>query len=100
VLRVREHAPTPSPSVVFTFGLEVEFIKELGGASRKAHNLERQSHIGHEKMYLNYFYANIIYDDKFLKRCSRMKKNLFVKNLKRIVEHDSYFLQKKKRYSG
>jgi hypothetical protein len=29
----REHAPTPSPSVVFTFGLTIESIKELGGAS-------------------------------------------------------------------
>jgi hypothetical protein len=29
----RERAPTPSPSVVFTFGLTVESIKELGGAS-------------------------------------------------------------------
>jgi len=26
--------PTPSPSVVFTFGLTVESIKELGGASK------------------------------------------------------------------
>jgi hypothetical protein len=33
VLRAREHAPTPSPSVVFTFGFAVESIKELGGAS-------------------------------------------------------------------
>jgi len=34
VLRAREHAPIPSPFVVFTFGLIVESIKELGGASR------------------------------------------------------------------
>jgi hypothetical protein len=27
--------PTPSPSVVFFFGLSVESIKELGGASTK-----------------------------------------------------------------
>jgi hypothetical protein len=33
VLQAKEHAPTPSPSVVFTFGLGVESIKELGGAS-------------------------------------------------------------------
>jgi hypothetical protein len=33
MLRVREHTLTPSPSVVFTFGLVVEFIKELGGAA-------------------------------------------------------------------
>jgi len=31
MLRAREHTLTPSPSVVFTFGLIVESIKELGG---------------------------------------------------------------------
>jgi hypothetical protein len=33
VLRAREHNPTPSPSIVFTFWLAVESIKELGGVS-------------------------------------------------------------------
>jgi hypothetical protein len=33
VLRAREHAPTPSPFDVFTFGLIVKSIKELMGAS-------------------------------------------------------------------
>jgi hypothetical protein len=33
VLRAREHAPTPSIFIVFTFGLVIESIKELGGAS-------------------------------------------------------------------
>jgi hypothetical protein len=30
MLRVRGHTPTPHPSVVSTFGLKVESIKELG----------------------------------------------------------------------
>ncbi len=33
VLRTKEHAPVPSPSIIFTFGLSVESINELGGAS-------------------------------------------------------------------
>jgi hypothetical protein len=33
VLQVKERAPTPFPSVVFTFGLVVESIKEFRGAS-------------------------------------------------------------------
>jgi hypothetical protein len=33
MLRIKERAPTPSPSVVFTFGLTVESIEELGGVS-------------------------------------------------------------------
>jgi hypothetical protein len=33
MLQAKERAPTPFPSVVFTFGLIVESIKELGGAS-------------------------------------------------------------------
>jgi hypothetical protein len=33
MLRIREHAPTPSPSTIFIFRLVVESIKELGGVS-------------------------------------------------------------------
>jgi hypothetical protein len=33
MLQAKERAPTPSPFVVFTFGLIVESIKELEGAS-------------------------------------------------------------------
>ncbi len=36
VLQVRRHAPTPYPSVVFTFRLVVESTKEFGGAWGKA----------------------------------------------------------------
>jgi hypothetical protein len=31
VLRAKEHALTPSPFIVFTFGFGIESIKELGG---------------------------------------------------------------------
>jgi hypothetical protein len=30
VLRDKEHAPTPFPSIVFTFGLAIESIQEFG----------------------------------------------------------------------
>jgi hypothetical protein len=33
VLCIREHTPSPYPSIVFTFGLAVESIKEFTGAS-------------------------------------------------------------------
>jgi hypothetical protein len=33
MLRAKEHTSTPFPSIVFTFGLVVESIKELRGAS-------------------------------------------------------------------
>jgi len=33
VLWAKERAPTPFPSIVFTFGLTIESIKELKGAS-------------------------------------------------------------------
>jgi hypothetical protein len=39
VLQVKERAPTPFPSTVVTFGLVVESIKELGGASLMQHLL-------------------------------------------------------------
>jgi hypothetical protein len=35
MLRAKECASTPSPSIVFTFGLAIESIKEFGGASNK-----------------------------------------------------------------
>ncbi len=38
MLWAREHAPTPFPSTIVTFGLAVESIKELGGASDNALN--------------------------------------------------------------
>jgi hypothetical protein len=37
MLLIKEHTLTLSPSVVFTFGLTVESIKELGGASTILH---------------------------------------------------------------
>jgi len=33
MLQAKERAPTPYPSIVFTFAFVVEFIKELGGES-------------------------------------------------------------------
>jgi hypothetical protein len=33
MLQAREHAPTRSLSIIFTFELTVESIKELGGVS-------------------------------------------------------------------
>jgi hypothetical protein len=38
VLRTKEHAPIPSPSALITFGLAVEFLKELEGASKAINN--------------------------------------------------------------
>jgi hypothetical protein len=39
VLQTKERAPTPSPSVVFTFGFTIESIKESRGASTHLHRL-------------------------------------------------------------
>jgi hypothetical protein len=33
MMQAKECAPTPYPSIVFTFGFAVEFIKEFRGAS-------------------------------------------------------------------
>jgi len=38
VLQARERAPIPSPSIVFTFGLAIESIKELEGESKTKEN--------------------------------------------------------------
>jgi hypothetical protein len=33
MLRAKKHTPTPSPSIVFTFGLVIKSIKEFGDVS-------------------------------------------------------------------
>jgi len=33
MLQAKERAPTPSPSTIFTFGLSIHSIKELGGVN-------------------------------------------------------------------
>jgi hypothetical protein len=40
MLQAKERTPTPSPFVVFTFRLTVEFIKEFGGVSLKVYTLD------------------------------------------------------------
>jgi hypothetical protein len=56
VLQAREHASTPYPFVIFTFGLTVESIKEFGGASmaiivflQKTQNKHEQKKMKKEK---------------------------------------------------
>ncbi len=43
MLRAKEHAPIPSPSDVFFFGLVAESIKELGGALLGPNNTKDES---------------------------------------------------------
>jgi hypothetical protein len=38
MLQAKERTPTPSPFVVVIFGLAIESIKELGGASPNGNN--------------------------------------------------------------
>jgi len=45
MLGTRERAPTPFPSVVITFGLAIESIKEVWGASSKWLNQIRKNGI-------------------------------------------------------
>jgi hypothetical protein len=54
VLRVKEHAPTLYPSVVFTFRLIVEYTKEFGGAL-----INNISHLAIIKKY-NIFWVNFV----------------------------------------
>jgi len=62
VLQAREHTPTPFSYVVVTFGLAIESIKELGGASHKFLIIIKKSLIclwGFEIMLMiQGFYAN------------------------------------------
>jgi hypothetical protein len=52
MLRAKKHAPTPSPSIVFTFGLLVESIKELGGALSNVSCMEANQNYSHTNCFL------------------------------------------------
>jgi len=53
VLRTKERTLIPSPYVVFTFGLAIESIKELGGAlvkvEKKTQKMKKRSKITSQK---------------------------------------------------
>jgi hypothetical protein len=55
MLQAREHAPTPYFSIIFTFGLVVEFIKEFGGASYKTLSIVRIHVLIYFLGYIGYF---------------------------------------------
>jgi hypothetical protein len=40
MLQARKHTPTPCPSVIFTFGLTIESIKEFRGVSYTKKNYD------------------------------------------------------------
>jgi hypothetical protein len=46
MLQAKEHAPTPFPFIIFTFGLVVESIKELAGASSCQFGLKSRGGLG------------------------------------------------------
>ncbi len=48
MLRARERAPIPSPSVIFTFRFTIESIKELGGALDLITNVQCNGLMLHE----------------------------------------------------
>lgn len=51
---------------------------------------------GDERLYVDYFAINPVYDDKMFRRRFRMRHDLFFRLCKGVmVDNDSYFLQKK-----
>jgi hypothetical protein len=55
VLQTKERAPTLFPSVVFTFGLAIESIKEFGGVS-----MQMEYSMGELKYLIHRSYMDII----------------------------------------
>ncbi len=63
MLRAKEHTLIPYPSIIFTFGLTVETIKELGGASSENSFLSVSSisrHFIASNPFSSYFNNNIV----------------------------------------
>lgn len=70
--------------------------KENRGGSRpsKSPNIDRESFVGHTRIWDDYFWQNPIYSDAQFIRRFRMRRPLFWKIHDAVCEHDGYFIQK------
>jgi hypothetical protein len=74
--------------------MEKKGPKAGGSRPGKRPNINRERHIGAERVMKDYFGDNPVYDDRLFRRRYRMSRQLFLKIHNDVVSHDSYFLQK------
>jgi hypothetical protein len=65
-----------------------------GFMPKRARNIDRERHMGHERMFADYFADFPVYDLEHFKKRYRMQRSLFLMIMDRVCECDDYFVQK------
>ena len=68
--------------------------KKFRGSLPGRHNVPRDILGGHQRIYLDYFADQCVYNEKHFRRRFRMYKSLFLRIVAAIEAHDDYFRQK------
>jgi len=65
--------------------------KKFRGSLPGRHNVPRDILGGHQRIYLDYFADQCVYNEKHFRRRFRMYKSLFLRIVAAIEAHDDYF---------
>jgi hypothetical protein len=63
-----------------------------GSMPGRVRNIDRERHMGHERMFVDYFADFPVYNAEHFKRRNRMQHSLFLMIMDRICEYDDYFV--------
>jgi hypothetical protein len=66
-----------------------------GSMPGRARNIDRERHMGHERMFANYFANFPVYGAEHFRRRYRMQHSFFLMIIDRVCECDDYFVQKR-----
>lgn len=80
-----------------TFWLIEEKPLVAHGGSRPGRrpNVERECVLGHERIFRDYFAADPVYNELQFRRRFRMSRQLFLRLVDAVQDHDAYFIQKR-----
>ena len=65
--------------------------KKFRGSLPGRHNVQRGIQGGHQRLYLDYFAPQPVYNNKHFRRRFRMSKSLFLRIAAALDAHDEYF---------
>ncbi|CAL5357865.1 unnamed protein product [Camellia sinensis] len=68
--------------------------KKIGGSVVGHRYIHRNRRQGHDRLFADYFAANLVCSSTVFRRRFRMRRPLYVRILNAIQAHNSYFLQK------
>ena len=76
--------------------IDLKPITSRHGGSRpgRKHNIDRGHQMGANRIYLDYFSHNPVYNDRLFRRRFRMRREVFLRVMDGVQKFDSYFEQK------